>query len=556
MEANLFSKSNKQYFSGILSILLILITLLLSIAAVSAADNLEVNPDGGVDNTDISTPFETIQGAIDQAQAGDNITLIGGSGTFNGTSNRGIVLNLSKNNLIFIGKNGATIDAEGADVIFTVESGVTVTFINITFTRGHGGQGGAIHNGNGIVLVNGCTFENNNVDYDNSGGAIWNNGVMHIDNCTFSDNHAGVSAGAFYSGIGDNIIIENSIFRDNTARHGGAIDVVNGTNVKIINCTFEGNEATASSGNWGGGAIRIHGPESDGTIGCYDFQIINCNFTDNYSNMWGGAISNYGVRTIVENCNFTINEAVSNGGAIYNNGSNMSVINSKFDNNEANKGGGIFNDHSMLVSGNTMSGNIAKDVGMMIYNNGNMGILNLTFIGNVSIEVKNGDVVMLNATLTDDMGNNVTWQNVNFTVNGVLVDDVNCIEGLITGIPYTVSGSPGDRFVVTGEYAGNDSYADYVVYGITIKNGLLYIPGSEPPVPPRPEPPKPEPPEPEPPEPVPPSSDDDTDDDTDNTDGTINTPKVKASMKKTGMPVIAIMLLILSIVGASVYRKQ
>jgi len=582
MGGNLFSKYNGNYFSRILSIFLILIMLVLSIAAVSATTDFYVNPNTGDDTQDgltsasaVRTINQAVNGGPSMSANEDVIHLA------NGDYIQSAQVNVN-HDLTFIGGsyNGTTLIMQSGsqERFFNVNPGVTVTFINITFLNGGNGahlQGGAIHNEKGSITVRDCIFENNVVyirsgsELDNSGGAIWNNGTMHIDNCVFINNHAGVSAGAVYSDHGDNVIIENSRFIGNTARHGGAVDVVNGDYFSIINCTFERNRAT-SSGSHGGGAINIHGYEYDPTSpadsidGCNFFKIIDCTFIDNYSEGNGGAISNDGNYTTVENCNFTDSIALANGGAIYNSGDNMEVLSSNFTGNTANKGGSLFNDGGMFVKGNLMSGNVATapEGGNMIYNNGNMGGLFLTYINGDSVKVNDGDDVLLYATLTDDKGNNVTWQNVSFTVKGEPVGSFNCIEGIIKDIPYHVVGNPGDILPVTGVYLGNNSHADFRAYSITIIPGELYIPGPEPPEPPAPpEPPGPEPSEPEPLDPVLPGPDVDPNDpndpnDPEDIDETSKNPKVKAAMKKTGMPIVAIMLLSLFIIGFGVYRKQ
>jgi len=568
MGGNLFSKYNGNYYSRALSIFLILVMLVLSIAAVSAAD-LYVNPDpivGDDTNNGLSAGSAklTINGAVSSSSSGNEIELM--SGTYSTPSDRSITIT---HDLTFIGQSHGQVILDAGtnqERFFYVNPGITVTFINITFKNGGNGfnfQGGAIHNERGDITIKGCIFENNEVASTNSGGAIWNNGSMHIDNCTFINNRAGVSAGAVYSDHGDNNIIENSIFIGNTARHGGAVDVVNGDYFTIDNCTFEDNRATSAFSH-GGGAINIHGydPDPNDPIdGCNFFKIIDCTFIDNYSEGNGGAISNDGNYTTVENCNFTDSIALVNGGAIYNSGDNMDVLSSNFTGNTASKGGSLFNDGGMFVQGNLMSGNTAtaSEGGNMIYNNGNMGGLVITYIDGDRVRVNNGDDVFLYATLTDDNGNKVTWQDVTFTVKGEPAGIFNCIEGEIRNVPYHVVGGPGDIFPVTGVYVGNDGHADFHKYGITIVPGVLYIPGPEPPeppAPPGPNPPGPEPSEPEPLDPVTPPEPSTPDNEDEDTDETSDSPNAKASMKKTGIPIVAIMLLLISIIGLGVYRKQ
>jgi hypothetical protein len=554
--------------------------LSLSIAAVSAVD-IFVDPENGNDNFNSGISEldakKTINGAV-TAPGVTNIILM--NGKYNTSLDHDISIT---KDLTFTGQNQdqVILDAAGAQHrFFTVNSGFIVTFINITFQNGGNGAqllGGAIWNDGGTINITNCTFINNTIHSANSGGAIHNTGGMLIDSCTFINNLAGVSAGAVYNDDGDNNIIRNSFFINNSARHGGAIDIVNGDNFEIINSTFVNNSATGIPTNAGGGAIRIHGYESSSNPGCNYFKIINCTFIDNWSNSMGGALSNWGNYTSVENSTFINSKATTTGGAIYNNGPNMNVTISTFTNNNADYGGGIFNDYSMTVNGNTMSGNSANSFegGHVIYNNGTMGVLNLTYINNATIQVNNDTWIMLNATLTDDMGNNVTWQNISFVVNGSHIDNMNSIEGRVS-LNYNVIGNVGDTIPVTGNYDGRGPY------DIVIRPGLLYligntppinppkipptnpptIPPTEPPTTPPTNPPTIPPIEPpivpptEPPTPIthvvpptePPASPT-IDNEVDDTNSAI-------AMKKTGMPIIAIIFLLLSIIGCCVYRKQ
>ena len=482
MNRNLFSKSNKHCSGRVLAILLILVMLVLSLATVSAAIYVTPGGSGSQDGSSASDAFATIQLAVLDSTSGDTIELA--NGIYNHTGDRNIQIS---HTLTIVGKTkgGVILDAGTAQQrFFDVNSGAIVTFINITFQNGGNGagiKGGAIYS-EGTIRVIDCEFINNTVyaggpPGGNSGGAIWNSGNnMLIEHCIFINNHAGVSGGAVYSEGGNYNTIKDSEFKNNSARHGGAIDVVNGDYFEISNSRFENNNATGGTANHGGGAIYIHGYEegdetTDTIYGCNFFKIIECIFIDNYSTGDGGAIANEGKDTTVETSTFTGNNATRNGGAIWNNGIAMEVIDSHFEKNHAeNHGGSIYNaeDGTMLVKGNHMTGNSAH-LGQMIYNAGNMGVLVLTFIENKTHDVYDGQIFRLYATLTDDMGNTVTWQAVSFVVKGVHEDSLNSIEGIIEFVNYTVRGNPGDLIPVTGNYAGHDGYE------IVIKPGLLRI---------------------------------------------------------------------------------
>jgi hypothetical protein len=146
----------------------------------------------------------------------------------------------------------------------------------------------------------------------------------------------------------------------------------------------------------------------------------------------------------------------------------------------------------MTVRNNTMTGNIANALngGDVIYNLGNMTILNLTYIENKTVVVSPG-IILLNATIVDDMGNKVTGQLIHFWVNGTYIGNATAIEGLAQ-INYTVPKFNG-VLPVNGTYQGSgnlaidiyngellvvdDEEAANYTYGIFVNSSSLHTPG-------------------------------------------------------------------------------
>ncbi len=325
-------------------------------------------------------------------------------------------------NCIFINntasRDGGAISAANGNISHSI-------FINNTAYS----YGGAIYGGMAEVIYN-CTFINNTAIYS-SGGAIAN--IRSASNCTFINNSA-------YS-------------------TGGAIQYCR----VIFNCNFINNSAISPYGSGSGGAIYV---DSSGNIS-------NCTFINNTASINGGAIYLRMYNYTVENNNFINNTANNNGGAIfifyY---ENYSILkDNNFTNNKANGyGGGIYNEGNVTLVGNNMTDNTAGILGNAIYNNGTMGVLNLTYLENatITINVTTGTIVILNATLTDDMGNPITGQNITFYVNGTLIGNIESNEGYVS-LTYEVNGSHGDKFPVYGDY---DGVGDFEI----IKNqGLLQI---------------------------------------------------------------------------------
>lgn len=323
----------------IIPIILFLVAVLVSVSACSAA-NLTVGTGG---------TYSNIKDAYDAA-ADDGDTIVIANGTYTGSSNRGITI--SKNiNITGQSQAGTIIDAQGADYIFYIDEGYSVTISQLTLRNGNTtSSGGAIYN-NGTLTINKCTFENNTApsttDYIGDGGAIYSKGDLTVIDSIFSGNKARWAGGAIASS--GTLTVVNSTFTSNRARHGGAIHNYQGA-LTVTGSNFSGNEVI-----FHGGAIY--------NIGA--FTLINSDFTDNTANDCGGAIYNYQSTMTVKNCNFTNNNASSNsvgGGAIYNNNV-LDVQNCKFINNTATYcGGAIYNDLSsdLAVTGSTFTGNTAE----------------------------------------------------------------------------------------------------------------------------------------------------------------------------------------------------
>jgi len=497
----------------------ILLLFLCCLQSVSAADqNINNTTTGGI-NT-----------AINNVNSGETVFL--DPGNYSGSNNVGITIN---KNVRIVGKgstNNVIIDGRGqSQGIFTIGSiNLNVSFINITFINGRNvNNGGAINNGwsNTFMTFINCTFINNTA-VAGWGGAIYNNGngSMMIDNCNFTNNTvlnntSGVGGAIHNKGA---VNITNSKFTNNKALDGGAINNL-GNNVNITNCKFINNSATLHGGaiynHWGGSANNViifnntfinntaNGPEGGGAIwnGGLNINISNNNFINNtatnitsgrggaiYNHLDrnniiiannnftnnkatnGGAIYNGGINVNITNNNFTSNNATGSGAAIYNNGS-LRVNGSSFINNSATgSGGAIYNNNDMTLSGNNMSGNNAG-LGQVIYNNGRIGGLNLTFTTN-STTINKGQSVTLYARLTDDMGNEVTGQNIAFIVNGSSVGNALIIEGN-ANISYSPNYS--GMVIVSGTYVDSINPINIFTSQLIIRaptNSTIIIPGT------------------------------------------------------------------------------
>ncbi|WP_321423205.1 PKD domain-containing protein [uncultured Methanobacterium sp.] len=332
-----------------------LISVFLNDAYVSTTGN-DVTGNGSEGN-----PYATIQKAMENVVSGGTVHLL--AGIYTGTGN--YVLTISKN-VNFVGADPATtiIDAAGLGSIFTINSGVTVSIVNLTFENGK--VNSAIYN-NGNLNLSNCTFTNNTASL---GGAIFNNygTITALNGCTFKGNTAtgaggSSSGGAIYNNYGTISALNSCIFTGNTAPSGGAICNYNGNITTLNNCSFINN--TASGSSVGGGAIYNRA----GNI----TSVINSTFIGNNatsSSGIGGAIFNYAgnnIITTVSGCNFINNSAVSAGGAISNSATISTITNCSFTNNTSKNGGAIRNSGTVNILSCIFSSNSASTSGGAIY---------------------------------------------------------------------------------------------------------------------------------------------------------------------------------------------
>ncbi len=248
----------------------------------NSENNFEVIETNNIENesndinsvTTVTTKtFEAIQAAVDSANAGDTIKLIG---TYIGS---GTKITVDKN-LSFVGENQATLDAKTLSQIIYVNTEIKITFTNITFKNGITPKqyGGAVYLYTGFGNFTGCNFISNTAElYEGGAVYIYTGKPLYFTNCNFISNTAG-KGGAFYLSGGGYKSFTNCNFTDNTATDsnygGGAIYIGSGSNNYFTDCNFKKNTATITEG----GALYI--------LGSGNFT--RCNFTDNTATSYNG----------------------------------------------------------------------------------------------------------------------------------------------------------------------------------------------------------------------------------------------------------------------------
>ena len=317
-------------------------------------------------------------------------------------------------NVHLIGINNGTLDGNNTHRILLMNRNQTLcidslVLMNGYMTAGSGNTGAAI-----------CTDYNNN---------------LIIRNSIIKNNSASIGA-AIYSYY-SNITITNSIIRDNYASYGGAGILVSGYSsiIQIKKSHFINNLV----GGFGGAIYNY----SNNVI-IEDSEFIGNTADDNSFNASGGAISNQGHVRIV-NSIFKQNYAITDGGAIYNSGGNIQIVNSLLSENTSNNGGAIHhwgNNINILNSTITANNSNQNSAAVTYFLNANLNVYNSIILGNIS----NNDISAGNWAGTFINQNNLIGKISNAVVSTeteytTFVDFDNKNYNLLNSSPAINSGS-------------------------------------------------------------------------------------------------------------------
>jgi predicted outer membrane repeat protein len=256
-----------------------------------------------------------------------------------------------------------------------------------------GGSGGGISNaGNGAMIINNSTIENNFAAGVGGGFSDENaQGTLTVNNSVFSGNTSNGDGGGIQEG-GPRLTINHSSFDNNSSGASGGAIFANGTTLTIRGSTFDGNSSISN-----GGAIEV---ETTGS-GEHASFIVNSTITGN------SALSNVG--------------GVNGGGIDAANGfaGTLVLLNDTINANFADNGGGVF------VAG--MAGSVVR--------------VQNTIIAQNTATASGPDV---NGTFTDNGGNLIgtTSSSTGFTAGTTQVG----VDPLLGPLQYNggpIIGAPG-----------------------------------------------------------------------------------------------------------------
>jgi hypothetical protein len=353
----------------------------------------------------------SLRDAITKASSGDTIVF---DPSLNGQTITLTSDQLTINTNLDIEGPGASllaISGNGANRVFNIPKGNSVTIAGLTITQGlsngAGGGGGVLVVGSTLALTN-DVFSDNQAAFDGHGaiafgGALDNgNGAnTTVSGCTFLDNVAngqGSDSGSAFGGAiatggsSATLTVQKSAFIDNESIGGngvtaspehpsvgnaqaGAIESEGAASLTVTNCTFSGNMAIAGNGGSGGN-------DSSGTL--LDIAL-------------GGAIHEVQTTLVVSGSTFTKNEAlggsnatggaatsgsvgVADGGALSTQVGTATITDSVFDSNLAQGGSGNSGGSAPLNLGWAAGGAIGN-----FFAGTSLAVSNVTFSNNQAV---------------------------------------------------------------------------------------------------------------------------------------------------------------------------
>ncbi len=378
--------------------LLAAVTVLAVSTAQAATIHVDIaNCPGPGDGSELD-PYCSIQTAIDNAVATDEIVVA--PGTYFETIN-------------FLGKAITLRSSDGPEVTI-IDGQETGTVVTCASGEGPGTE------------LNGFTITGGSAVFG-AGMIISNGTVAALAGCTFTENTASSGGGGMFINLESVVTVSDCSFTGNlalgTASAGGGAVITFDSDVSLVNCDFSENQGFL------GGAIT----SANFVEGVPPLTLTNCSFTNNTATL---GVDNLGGR----------------GGAMFNQGSTAILLGCVLVGNEAlhtrpnaSMGGGITLQGSVLGSiteliNCTMSDNTASLGGALcIASTGSsFSLLNSTLAQNTAVESGGGIWIagssgaVANSILwgTSDAGGSDESAQIHFAESGAVTADYSCIQGL------------------------------------------------------------------------------------------------------------------------------
>lgn len=313
----------------------------------------------------------------------------------------------------------------------------------------------------GSPTIKSCTFDVNSAG---SGGAVFiyddaSFAAPTFDDCRFTNNRASLGGAVAVGAGGMPTFISICHFLGNAADNGGAIAVTGDSfdsaataplfdgphfvryntayatggavyhedaHGRFETCLIQYNRSVSRTTGQGAGAVML---VSDSSVTCADAdaKFVSCDFRENSSRRYGGAVISANGAALFDGCSFTRNitddvvsmtQYANAGGAIYalaNGG--IEIVDCKFYGNTAADSGGAIAFHDEVTGGNPAEivnsvfvGNTAATIGGAILNSkATIGVTNCTFTENTATASSGGALYIYQGTL--DAINSIFWND-------------------------------------------------------------------------------------------------------------------------------------------------
>jgi len=263
--------------------------------------------------------------------------------------------------------NEATNNGGGAEV--SADSQVTWKYCNFYQNKASGTLALILRGSSeSKCLIDSCVFDSFGVYKNNEAivGAI--GGSVQITNSTFKNGFAAEGGGLQVAGSTAEFVMEDCLFRDNTAFDKGAVTIsglaLADTDTKlefiIRNTRFENNRAISS-----GGALGAQGVNDN-----FRVRFIDCEFVNNEAGVSGGvgSFDESGIYSF-ENCLFDSNSAQYGGSIGVTGEATVRVEKTQFQSNSGLNGGALFatSNGAYEISSSTFQSNKATGKGGVFY---------------------------------------------------------------------------------------------------------------------------------------------------------------------------------------------
>ncbi len=256
---------------------------------------------------------------------------------------------------------GVTIDGEGLNNVFQIDSEVTASLSGLTITGGSSSGGGGGILSYGTLTLSGCTISGNSADGAGTGGGggVFNLGTLTLQGCTISGNYVG-SYGGGLDNRGTATLTDCTISGNSAVLGGGMTNIGTAT---LTDCTISGNSAAKGGGLFNYGTGTLHG----------------CTISGNFAT-FGAGLDNGGIYSTasigLQDCTISANTASSHGGGLLND-KTATLQDCTISGNSAGSDGGVYDYAGLInstyyvadttltgtiVAGNT-AGGAASDIG-------------------------------------------------------------------------------------------------------------------------------------------------------------------------------------------------